>query len=95
MEPDVNRRPNETFEEYMKRILGEAKERYDRMSPEDQQLLDEAARRHGELVHSEIMVSFPDVLDDTAGKTPQQGETADNKTPPVDQQPDANSNITE
>lgn len=59
MENNTEQKPNESFKNYMDRILREARKRYDSMSSEDQRLLDEAAQRLGERVHSEIMASFP------------------------------------
>lgn len=74
MENSTEQKPNESFKDYMDRILREARERYDRMSPEDQQLLDEAARRHHERAKSEIMASFPICFEDKEGES-SKGET--------------------
>jgi hypothetical protein len=60
----------ETPEEFLERMREQsrkAREEYERMSPEDQKLLDEAARRHGDRVRSEIMASFPVGFEDKGG----------------------------
>ena len=49
----------ETFLERMRRLSQEAKERFENMTSEQQQLLMEASRWHEARVRSEIMVSYP------------------------------------
>ena len=92
MEIDVERRPDESFKDYMDRILAEAKERYERMSPEDQKRIDEAASRHGDRARTEIMASFPDVpYDDTPRYIGEETTPDERRVSRRDQQPDESS----
>ncbi|WP_040006211.1 hypothetical protein [Fibrisoma limi] len=91
MSVNYEQKPNEDFGSYMRRILKEARDDYNQMSPEDQQLLDEAARRLGERVHSEIMASFSNVPDDTTVEQAQQDVSETSEIQSADHPPDVDS----
>ena len=75
----------------MARLMREAQERYEKMSPEDQKLIDEAASRHGDRVRTEIMASFPDVPYDDAPRYIGEETTPDERASRRGQQPDESS----